>query len=226
LRKGLILTGFLCLLVLCLSVPTVCFANEAAETDTVPKLLGDESDGSLAHPVHLIPLITEEGDEISLDDDPLLPFSMQQTCGGVCHSYDLISTGWHFNAADANVEPGRLGQPWILADARTGTQIPLSYRSWPGTFKPEQIGLTNRQFLRIFARHMPGGGIGEHESEDPDEIMRSFVSGKLEIDCLACHDGDPGHNRGKYAPQVARENFRWAAAATCSFASVSGCLSR
>jgi hypothetical protein len=222
LRKGLILTGFLCLLVLCPSAATVCFANEAAETDTVQKRLGDESDGSLAHPVHLIPLLTEEGDEISLDDNPLLPFSMQQTCGGECHSYDIISTGWHFNAADANVEPGRLGQPWILADARTGTQIPISYRPWPGTFKPEQIGLTNRLFLRIFARHMPGGGVGEHESEDPDEIMREFISGKLEIDCLACHDGDPGHNRGKYAPQVARENFRWAAAATCSFASVSG----
>jgi hypothetical protein len=210
------------LLVLCLSAATVCFANEAAEADTVQKLLGDESDGSLAHPVHLIPLLTEEGDEIAPDDDPLLPFSMQQTCGGECHSYEIISTGWHFNAADPNVAPGRLGQPWILADARTGTQIPISYRSWPGTFKPEQIGLTNRLFLRIFARHMPGGGVGEHESEEPDEIMRSLVSGKLEIDCLACHDGDPGHNQGKYAPQIARENFRWAAAATCSFASVSG----
>ncbi len=221
-RKGLISTGFLCLLVLCLSAATVCFANEAAEADTVRKLLGDESDGSLAHPVHLIPLLTEEGDEIAPDDDPLLPFSPQQTCGGECHSYEIISTGWHFNAADPNVEPGRPGQPWILADARTGTQIPISYRSWPGTFKPEQIGLTNRLFLRIFARHMPGGGIGEHESENPDEIMREYISGKLEIDCLACHDGDPGHNQGKYAPQVARENFRWAAAATCSFASVSG----
>jgi len=222
LKKRLISTGFLCLLVLCLSAATVCFANEAAEADTVQKLLGDESDGSLAHPVHLIPLLTEEGDEIAPDDNPLLPFSMQQTCGGECHSYEIISTGWHFNAADPNVEPGRLGQPWILADARTGTQIPISYRSWPGTFKPAQIGLTNRLFLRIFARHMPGGGVGEHESEDPDEIMRSLVSGKLEIDCLACHDGDPGHNQGKYAPQIARENFRWAAAATCSFASVSG----
>ncbi len=200
------------MLVLCLS------ATATAEQ----KLLGDESDGSLAHPVHLIPLVTEEGDEISPDDDPLLPFSTKQTCGGVCHSYDVIGSGWHFNAADANVAPGRPGQPWILADARTGTQIPISYRPWPGTFTPEQIGLTDRLFLRIFGRHIPGGSAGEIETENPDEIMRSLVSGKLEIDCLACHDGDPGHNQGEYGLQVVRENFRWAAAATCSFASVSG----
>jgi hypothetical protein len=213
LRKGLILIGFLWLLALCLA---------AAAADTEQKLLGDESDGSLAHPVHLIPLLTEEGDEIAPDDSPLLPFSPQQTCGGACHSYGIISKGWHFNAADPNVNHGRPGQPWILADARTGTQIPLSYRAWPGTFKPEQIGLTAREFTKYFGRHMPGGGVGERDSEDPDEIMRSFVSGKLEIDCLACHDGDPGHNQGEYGLQVVRENFRWAAAATCSFASVSG----
>jgi hypothetical protein len=198
----------------------LCFSATAADTQI--KLLGDESDGSLAHPVHLIPLVTEEGDEIGPGDDPLLPFSSRQTCGGVCHSYDVIGSGWHFNAADANVAPGRRGQPWILADGRTGTQIPISHRSWPGTFKPRQVGLTDRLFLRIFGRHIPGGGAGERDSEDPDEIMRSFVSGKLEIDCLACHDGDPGHNQAQYGLQVVRENFRWAAAATCSFATVSG----
>jgi hypothetical protein len=203
------------LLVLCLS---------AAGSDVADKLLGDESDGSLAHPVHLIPLVAEEGDQIGPDDDPLLPFSTKQTCGGVgvCHSYDVIASGWHFNAADANVAPGRPGQPWIIAHGSTGTQIPISHRAWPGTFRPEQVGLKDRLFLRIFGGHIPGGGVGERETEDPDEIMRSFVSGKLEIDCLACHDADPGHNQGDYRPQVLRENFRWAAAATCSFATVSG----
>jgi hypothetical protein len=125
-------------------------------------------------------------------------------------------------AVSANVAPGRPGQPWILADGRTGTQIPISLRAWPGTFRPEQAGLTDRLFLKIFGGHIPGGGVGERETEDPDEIMRSFVSGKLEKDCLACHDADPGHNRGEYRPQVLRENFRWAAAATTSFATVTG----
>ncbi|MHC4557854.1 MAG: hypothetical protein ACYS80_11195, partial [Planctomycetota bacterium] len=215
--KGLIFTGFLCLLVLCLS---------AAAADSGQKLLGDESDGSRAHPTHLIPLFpenedSEAGEKITPDNDPLLPFSTRWTCGG-CHSYGLIGKGWHFNATEPNVAPGRPGQPWIFADARTGTQIPLSYRPWPGTFKPEQLGLTAREFTKYFGRHTSGGGAGELETEDPDEIMREYISGRLEINCLSCHDADPAHNQGEYFPQVVRENFRWAAAATCEFASVTG----
>ncbi len=228
-KKGLISTGFLSLLVLCLSAPTVSLANEAAGADSVQKLLGDESDGSRAHPAHLIPLFSEnedgeQGEKISPDNDPLLPFSNRWTCGG-CHSYGIINKGWHFNATDPNVVPGRPGQPWILTDARTGTQIPLSYRPWPGTFMPEQVGMTAREFTLHFGRHTPGGGAGEHETEDPDEIMRQFISGKLEINCLSCHNADPGQDQGSstgYAVQIARENFRWAAAASCEFASVSG----
>jgi hypothetical protein len=226
LRKGLILTGFLCLLVLCLSALTVCFENKAAGAEAPGKLLGDESDGSRAHPTHLIPLVAgnedgELGGEIYPDDDPLLPFSQRWTCG-LCHSYGLISKGWHFNAIDPNISPGRPGQPWILADARTGTQIPLSYRSWPGTFKPEQLGLSSREFVRLFGRHTPGGGAGELETDDLDEIMREYVSGKLEINCLSCHNAEFAHNQGESFLQIARGNFRWAAAATCEFASVSG----
>jgi hypothetical protein len=213
LKNGLLLSAFLCLLLLC---------RFAAAADTEQKLLGDESDGSMAHPVHQIPLLTEEGDEIGPDDDPVLPFSTKQTCGGVCHSYDVIATGWHFNAADANVAPGRPGEPWILIDGRSGTQLPISHRAWPGTFTPKQAGLSDRLFLKVFGRHLPGGGVGERESEDPDDIMRSFVSGKLEINCLACHDSDPGNNQAEYGPQVTRENFRWAAASTTSFATVTG----
>jgi len=226
LKKGLILTGFLCLLVLCLSALTVCFENQAAGAETPGKLLGDESDGSRAHPTHLIPLVAgnedgEMGGEIYPTDDPLLPFSQRWTCG-LCHSYGVISKGWHFNYIDPNIAPGRPGEPWILSDARTGTQIPLSYRSWPGTFKPEQLGLSSREFVKQFGRHTPGGGAGELQTEDPDEIMREYVSGKLEINCLSCHDGEFTHNQGEYFLQIARGNFRWAGAATCGFASVSG----
>jgi len=217
LRKGLILTGFVCLLVMCLA---------AAAADTEQKLLGDESDGSRAHPIHLIPLFPENedgerGGQITPGDDPLLPFSTHWTCGS-CHGYGIISKGLHFNATDPNVAPGRPGHPWIFVDARTGTQIPLSYRSWPGTFKPDQIGWTSREFTRYFGRHMPGGGVGEKSSEDDSEIMREFISGKLEINCLSCHNAAPAHNQGQYFLQVVRENFRWAAAATCEFASVAG----
>jgi len=198
------------------------FAASAA-ADTEGKLLGDVSDGSRAIPVHLHPILDEEGEEIYPDDDPLLPFSTQKTCGE-CHSVDKISKGWHFNAAEPNVDPGRPGEPRIYVDAAIATQIPLSYRPWPGTFRPEQLGITPSQFVRLFGKHMPGGGIGRtlEETEDPEEIMRSYLTGKLEINCLTCHNAHPGQDQAEYAVQIARENFRWAAAAACEFACVTG----
>lgn len=200
----------------------VLVAKAAAD---VEKKLGDVTNGSRAVPVHLINLYNEQGhtkeDKIFPDDEPLLPFSMRQTCG-FCHSYDIISTGWHFNAADPNISPGRPGQPWLLVDPRTATQIPLSYRPWPGTFTPQQLGLTHSKFIQRFGRHIPGGGAGELDSNEPDEILRQDVSGKLEINCMSCHDADPAHDQAEYTIQIAHQNFRWAAAATCSFASVSG----
>jgi hypothetical protein len=240
-------TVILILLALVLPAPTGCFANEAmvadanssgqpspakglagGESQPKPdeKLLGDESDGSRAVPIHLVPLYPENEDgkkgfKIAGNDEILLPFSTRWTCGA-CHSYAIISSGRHFNAVDANVAPGRTGQPWILVDASTDTQIPLSYRSWHRAFKPEQVGLTPRQFTKLFGRQAPGGGAGELESQDPNEFMREFVSGKLEINCLACHNADPGQDQAEYAVQIARENFRWAAAASCEFARVRG----
>ena len=216
-RRILILSGILCL-------PLLVHPWRVAAAESEQKMLGDQSDGSRAHPIHLIPLMTEEGEKVSPDDDPLLPFSTSKTCGA-CHSYSTVTKGWHFNAGVAGLgieAHGRVGQPWILADARTGIQIPISYRPWPGVFKPEQVGLSRLLFLKIFGRHIPGGGIGEQPGEEPSQIMRSMVSGKLEANCLSCHDADPGHNQAEYAAQVVRENFRWAAAATCSFATVTG----
>jgi len=223
LKKGLIFEGFLFLLALCLPVA-------AAETEQ--KLLGDESDGSRAHPIHRIELFAEpSGDgaepikvepNIDTAEEVLLPFSTRLTCGE-CHSYGIIKGGWHFNCVDPNVDPGRPGQPWIYVDARTGTQILLSYRSWPGTFRPEQFGLSDREFTKIFGRQTPGGGAGE--TDDPVEVMRQYVSGKLEINCLSCHNADPRQDQGGtdgYAVQISRGNFRWAAAASSGLATVTG----
>ncbi|HUT28972.1 MAG TPA: cytochrome c3 family protein [Sedimentisphaerales bacterium] len=192
--------------------------------------IGDESDGSRAVPVHLIPLYDEavpEFDKQSFkilpQDELLQPFSIRQTCGK-CHTYEAVAQGWHFNAPDPNVNPGRAGQPWILADAAARTQVPVSYRPWPNTFRPEQLGLTNWKFARRFARHMPGGGPAEmlDQTEAPEEMMRSYVSGKLEINCLGCHSADPGYDQAEYVLQTARQNYRWAPTAACSFASVTG----
>ncbi len=186
-------------------------------------LLGDVSDGSRAVPVHLIPLLDENGMEIAPDDDPLLPFSPKQTCALKCHGYDRIKDGWHFSMNNPSLAEGRPGHPWIWMDTRTGTQIPLSYHPWPGTYKPEQVGLTPWDFVQRFGRHLPGGGVGAWDTKaNPDQVMRIFVSGNLEINCLACHDAGPAHDQAQYAVQIAKQNYRWAAAATSGFASVTG----
>ncbi len=184
-------------------------------------LIGDYSDGSRAIPVHLIPLLDEEGIEISPQDELMIPFSTKQTCASECHRYETISQGWHFNASDPEIPPGRPGQPWIYANANTATQMPLSYRRWKGVYHPEEIGMSPWEFVKRFGRHLPGGGIGEKINRG-DQMMRSMVSGFLEINCLACHDMDPAHDQAQYAVEIARENFRWAAAATSGFAYVEG----
>ena len=183
--------------------------------------LGDVSDGSRTDSVHLIELYDEQGWEIFPDDSPLLPFSTKQTCGR-CHSYEIISGGWHFNAYDTNVSAGRPGQPWIYANRELGMQVPLSYRDWPGAISPNDIGLSTFEFSRMFGRQMPGGGAGEIPSDKPDEIMRGLVSGKLEINCLSCHNTHPGQDQAEYAAQIKNENFRWAATGACDFAVVDG----
>ncbi|MHC4124637.1 MAG: cytochrome c3 family protein [Planctomycetota bacterium] len=208
LKKGLFKT-----IIFILLFTAAAFASE--------KLLGDESDGSRSAPVHLIPLMDEQSYKIAPDDSPLLPFSMKNTCGA-CHSYEKISKGRHFNAIDPNVPAGRVGQPWIYVDPGTATQLPLSYRSWPGTFKPGKLGISPWKFTDIFGRYTPGGGASELETEDYDEIMRQMISGKLEINCLACHNSNPHQDHAEFASQMARQNYRWASTASCEFASVEG----
>ena len=219
-NKGSILIAFLCLLVSALL---------AVAAETEQKLLGDESDGSMSPPPHIIPLFAEneageKGEQITPDMDFPLPFSTRWTCSD-CHNYNLVQKGWHFNSTDSNVPPGRPGEPWIYYDSRLCLQIPLSYREWAGTFRPEQFGLTEFKFTKIFGRHFPGGGPGEANATEVEEIGRQLLSGKLEINCLACHNAHYGQDMGGlsgYAVQVSRENFRWAATASCEFASVTG----
>lgn len=216
-RKGL--TYFTLLWLAAVAGSTVCFGEE---------MLGDVTDGSRAVAVHLIPLLAEaeqdgEGEHIYPDDEPLLPFSTRQTCGA-CHSYETISAGRHFNAVDPTIPAGRTGHPWILAEPAAATQIPLSYRKWPQTFNPDRLGITPAKFVQLFGRHMPGGGVGEmlEQNDDPDESLRAYVTGPLEINCLACHDGHYGYYQADFASEILRGNYRWAATSASEFGSVTG----
>ncbi len=209
----------------CVSITLACllaFLLAPAPYAQEQEWIGDRDDGSRAIPVHTIPLIDEEGMELSPDDEFPVPFSVKQTCGK-CHQYERITQGWHFSAAIESASPGRPGHPWIYIDRGAGTVLPLSYRDWPGAFTPEEAGLNDWDFIQRFGRHLPGGGVGEWNSlDEPDLVMRQLVSGPLEANCLACHNASPMHDQAEYANQVARENFRWAAASTSGFAVASG----
>jgi len=183
------------------------------------------ADGSHTRVVHTISLYNEFGEEIQSNFHRLDPFSTRMTCGD-CHDYDKIGTGWHFNSSSNVAPPGRPGEPWVLVDESTGTQLPLSYRSWAGTWNPEDAGLTYWEFTKRFARHMPGGDVGEKEEEIPDPKARWNVSGRLEINCLVCHNVRMDQNQSEWAFQIGRENFRWAATASSGLAVVDYIASR
>ena len=182
--------------------------------------VGDVPDGSRSVPVHLLKLYDESGHLVKPDDRPLMPFSPKETCRK-CHDYEKIRHGWHFNAADSGVSAGRPGEPWILVDPGGATQIPLSYRTWTGTYRPADVGLSTLAFLKTFGRHFPGGGVGEKDG-DLNDYMRWQVSGTLPVNCQSCHNSDPGQSQAEYGLQVMRQNFRWAAAGSSGFATVQG----
>ncbi len=176
--------------------------------------------------MHLLPLLDENNEPIIPTETNPLPYSARFTCG-VCHRYSLIKPGLHFNALTAK-EPGRPGEPWIWHDPRTGTVLPISYKDWPGTWRPEDIDLTAWGFTLLFGRHFPGGGPAEPEGGGfvPSPGSRWNVSGKAEINCLACHNKSGRQDHSEWAKQILRENFRWAATAAGGVGEVGGMASR
>jgi hypothetical protein len=63
------------------------------------------------------------------------------------------------------------------------------------------------------------------EEVDTSELFRWEISGKYEINCLACHHADRKQNQSDAAFQAAKENYRWAATVASGLASVKGTAS-
>ena len=184
-------------------------------------LIGEGNDGNRSGPVHLFHLKDETGMKIRGDDKNPQPFSIKQTCGE-CHNYEEISHGWHFNAHDTTVESGRPGEPWVLVDSKSRSQIPVTARSWKGTYAPEDVGISPWEFMQKFYSHFPGGSYGEMEADNPEEGIRQGISGKYEINCLACHNKSSFEDQSLAALQVARQNFRWVPTASSGLGHVKG----
>lgn len=139
--------------------------------------------------VHNITLYDAEGRVVRPSRGSTTPFSMEATCAK-CHDVTAISKGLHFNANLDEVEHGRPGEPWILNDYQTGTQIPISYRGWEGTWRPRDLGITDKEFLQLFGRHLPGGGPGKPNPHDIDSA--SALGDVFEMDCMICHTSGSG----------------------------------
>ncbi len=198
-----------------LACTALTFADQPAE------LLRTDS---LAPYVHRLTLYDHAGKAIDPKDEPAVPYSPAMTCGK-CHPVAFISHGWHFNAPDPNIPAGRPGEPWFLVDAQTGTVLPVSGRGWPGTFKPEDIGLSAWDMTLRFGRHMPGGGYGLPDDAavaKSREEARWKLSGRLEVDCMFCHSVGQQHDPAEAARQIEAQNFRWAPTAALGLAVIRG----
>jgi hypothetical protein len=200
--------------------------------------------------VHWIDLYDANQRRIDPTDPKAAPYSPSRTCGR-CHDYEAIARGHHFNASLDSAQPGRPGEPWIWIDTRTGTQIPLSYRGWPGTYDPRKLGIKAWDFTLKFGRHFPGGGpsdsptppaepaakeatpaaAAEGASKEPAAgpppaaSGRWKLSGKLDIDCMLCHCNNHEYSMELWSKQIEDQNFAWAPTVALGLGFVDGKVS-
>ena len=184
-------------------------------------------DGGRNTPVHRLALKDGFGDAIAPGALNALPLSTRQTCGQ-CHDIDAIASGWHFNMSSTNAVAGRPAQPWFLIDPLSGSQIPMSLRDWPGTYKPKQIGMTDWEWVYAFGRHLPGGDIADPADLYAEGGLRARwdVSGPVEINCFACHSQSKAYDHSEWVRLISRQNFRWAATGALGLGDVRGMGSR
>lgn len=215
----------------CLLLPALGF-GQAKENN--------RKEDSRATFVHRIGLNDERGLAIDPNKADAGPYSPMQTCS-TCHPVSQMSKGWHFNSNDPSVPAGRVGEPWVYFDATTRSVLPLSYRNWPGTFRPQQAGLSEWDMTLRFARHHTGGGFGAPDTPPPpppstrpttqpttqpgvDPKARWQHAGKLEIDCMICHSGRNEHDISteRFVQAVTFQNHKWAPTVALGLAHVTG----
>ncbi len=209
-----------------------------ASADERPRFARADTDGGY---VHWIELYDEKSNRIEAGNPNAQPYSPRKTCGR-CHDFDQIAHGWHFDAVEQiESERGRVGQPWIWNDPRTGTYLPLSYRDWPGTYNPDEIGISRWSMTKQFGGFLPGGGPGTKEALlkkvgqeigtaagelAPKAIDRSAITGELPIDCMLCHRSGGSYSAEVWTKQIELENFAFAPTVAAGLATIEGSLSR
>lgn len=178
-----------------------------------------DSDAKYLHHIDL-----NDVDNRKITAESTRPYSPRNTCGR-CHDYEKIGHGWHFSTFDSETHSGRDGEPWVWTDARTATQLPLTYRDWTHSFDPDETGLSAWAMTQKFGGRIPGGGLGEPK-DDQAAAGRWNLTGGLEIDCLACHAVDGGYDMNARREQIDKHNFAFAPTAALRLGEVSGDVSR
>lgn len=200
----------------------------------VAKLYGQNryaTSDSMAGYVHWIELYDESNNKIDPNESSR-PYSPEKTCGR-CHDFKTIAHGFHFNAAlpaaVSGTDAGRPGLPMIWNDPRTGTHLPVSFRGWPGTHKPKDLGLSNWQMAAKFGGYMPGLTIPSGEVAEPVQgsVDRTKITGNLPIDCMLCHNRPgSGYSPFVWTEQIQDQNFAYAPTAALGLAVVTGNMRR
>lgn len=158
------------------------------------------------------------------------PYSPSRTCGR-CHDVEYISSGYHFNPDEKIQQHGRPGEPWVWVDPMTGTQLPLSYRPWPNSYQPEEMGISAWDFILHFGSRMCGGypspeKVPQQSDGEGEQGNRFRWSGPLEVDCMVCHARGNTFDIEAWAMQIDSENFAWAPTAAIGLAVIDGAVKK
>ena len=181
-------------------------------------MAGDYNGGRVV-PVHRFAPVDRDGDKVSVRDRMPAAMSQEKTCGQ-CHEVDKMPGGSHFRSGGTNdVENNVNREPWFLCSTNGSCKI-VSLK--------DRGGLSAWEWARTFGYAIPGGGLASCPAamcEAAGERQRWFVTGPLEMNCLACHSQDD-YDVSEWAKQTMRENWSGAALAAAGYARVEGMNAR
>jgi mono/diheme cytochrome c family protein len=174
-----------------------------------------EFNGGRTVPVHRFTPVDRDGDKVSVRERMPAAMSQEKTCAQ-CHDVDKMRGGSHFRSGCTNDVENKVNrEPWFLCSSNAALRtVSLADRG----------GLTAWEWTKTFGWAFPGGGLAscpKAMAEAAGARQRWFVTGALEMNCLACHSQDD-YDVSEWAKQVLRENWGGAAIAAAGFARVDG----
>ena len=181
--------------------------------------MGGDYNGGRVVPVHRFAPVDRDGDKVSVRDRMPTAMSQERTCGQ-CHEVDKMPGGSHFrNGGTNDVENKVNREPWFFCASNALPRV-VSLK--------DRGGLSSWEWARTFGYAIPGGGLASCPAamcEAAGDRQRWFVTGPLEMNCLACHSQDD-YDVSEWAKQTMRENWSGAALAAAGYARVEGMNAR